>query len=182
MIRAHAFVDGGYIRAEAAKRGCSWPNPHLIASNSFAIAFRSTGVSTNVLSRITYYDALPDEGEPSPDMARYWSTIERIDDCQLGFGALRGVGRKRRQKGVDTLLSVDMLVGAFERLFDVAILVAGDADFVPAVLEVKRRGVRVLVVGADGFAEDLIRAADRVIRLGSNGGPGFHELVFSQQT
>jgi uncharacterized LabA/DUF88 family protein len=57
-----------------------------------------------------------------------------------------------------------MLVGAFTGLFSVAVLVAGDADFVPVVNEVKRRGVMVVVAAApsDGsLSDDLKRAADR---------------------
>ena len=71
-----------------------------------------------------------------------------------------------RQKGVDTLMAVDMLVGAFSGLFDIAVLVAGDADFVPVVEEVKRRGVMVAVAGVrSSLADDLLRAADRFIDM-----------------
>jgi uncharacterized LabA/DUF88 family protein len=88
-----------------------------------------------------------------------------LNDTELGFASVRGGTRKRppRQKGVDTLIAVDMLVGAFTQLFSVAILVAGEADFVPVVNEVKRRGVMIVVAAAnDGsLSDDLRRAADR---------------------
>jgi uncharacterized LabA/DUF88 family protein len=62
---------------------------------------------------------------------------------------------------------VDMLTGAFHHTFSVAVLVAGDADFVPVVNEVRRIGVMV-VVAADGssVADDLRRAADRFMPIG----------------
>jgi len=64
------------------------------------------------------------------------------------------------------LLAVDVLVGAFSSLFDIAVLVAGDTDFVPVVEEAKRRGVMVVIVAAPGtLAEDLRRVADRHIAV-----------------
>ena len=55
-----------------------------------------------------------------------------------------------------------MLVGAFTGNFSLAILVAGDADFVPVITEVKRRGPAVIVAAEHRSASsDLIRAADR---------------------
>lgn len=44
------------------------------------------------------------------------------------------------EKGVDTLLAVDMLSMAYKSAYDVAILVTADADFVPVVNEVKSFG------------------------------------------
>jgi hypothetical protein len=70
--------------------------------------------------RTTYYDAIPDAG-PDPDIEEYWRTIELQSDMHLGFGALRGLKRKARQKGVDAQIAVDMLVGAFSSVFDVGI-------------------------------------------------------------
>ena len=91
----------------------------------------------------------------------YWRAIELLPDTQIGFGALRG--RPRRQKRVDGLIAVDMMVGAFTNLFEVAILIAGDSDFVPVVDEVRRRGIMVVVAGVqESLAAELGRAADRI--------------------
>ena len=91
----------------------------------------------------------------------YWRAIKLLPDTQIGFGALRG--RPRRQKRVDGLIAVDMMVGAFTNLFEVAILIAGDSDFVPVVDEVRRRGIMVVVAGVqESLAAELGRAADRI--------------------
>jgi len=93
-----------------------------------------------------------------------------LPDPEIGFGALRG--RPRRQKQVVGLIAVDMMVGAFTNLFQVAILVAGDSDFVPVVNEVRRRGVMVVVAGVpESLAEELKRAADRVWPIQPMGTP-----------
>jgi uncharacterized LabA/DUF88 family protein len=125
------------------------------------------------LARTTYYDGRPDDDAAiSEDLRNYWAAIELLSDTQLGFGSTRGGTNRRppRQKGVDSLIAVDMLVGAFTNLFSVAVLVAGDADFVPVVNEVKRRGVMVVVAGATSpaavsISDELRRAADRYYPL-----------------
>lgn len=52
-----------------------------------------------------------------------------------------------KAKGVDTGLVVRLLEDAYNDLFDVCILFASDADFIPAIEAVKRQGKRVIVVG-----------------------------------
>lgn len=164
----YAFVDGAYLRRLARDGSRPLPDPRKLVIGAMGRSSMAEWCSTDPLkastvwlSRLTYYDARPDQGTPaSENLESYWKAIELLPDCDLGFGALRG--RSRRQKGVDTLIAVDMLSGAFDRIFSVAILVAGDADFVPVVQEVKRRGVMVGLVGEPtSTAEDLIRACDR---------------------
>jgi uncharacterized LabA/DUF88 family protein len=130
-------------------------------------AIRTTPTNA-VLGRTVYFDARPEEGEEDPERAEYWRAIETLEDVELGFGALRSLKRQPRQKGVDALIAVSMLVGAFSGLFDIAILVAADADFIPVVEEVRRRGVMVAVAArpsAQSLSDDLRRIADRFIDL-----------------
>jgi uncharacterized LabA/DUF88 family protein len=168
----HAFVDGSYLARVAAELGYDhYPEPRSVVFEAAWLYSRRInpqgGHFTARPARTTFYDAEPD-GPSSGDAQNravqeaYWSAVELLPDTHLGFGKLRGEGRRRRQKGVDTLMAVDMLVGAFTRLFDVAVLVAGDSDFVPVVCELRRRGTAVIVCGGRAStAEDLRRAADR---------------------
>jgi len=129
------------------------------------------------LDRVIYYDARPDEGS-SAELEEYWRAIELLPDTEIGFGVLRG--RKRRQKQVDTLIAVDMLEGAFTGLYQVALLIAGDADFVPIVQAVRRKGLMVVVAGAkESLADELRQAADRVriIDIASSAGAEFPYLA-----
>lgn len=57
-------------------------------------------------------------------------------DVKLG-DLIRDSQGKLKQKGVDILISVDMVIKAFLNHYDVAILIAGDRDFVPAVRAVR---------------------------------------------
>ena len=176
QYRNHAFVDGAYLRHLARDHSVDLPNPRELVSNAIArsplMEWCRSPISANAvaLDRLTYYDAQPDEPEPIPAHLRsYWKAIELLFDTDLGFGSVRG--RPRRQKGVDTLIAVDMLSGAFDRTFNVAILVAGDADFVPVVQEVKRRGAMVGLVAESSAADELKRAVDRVSLLQEFGNP-----------
>lgn len=161
----YAFVDGAYLRHLARNGNRPLPNPRALVLNAVGRGTLNEWCtdplrpSIVTIRRLTYYDARP-EPSASENLESYWKFIESSPDCDLGFGSLRG--RTRRQKGVDTLITVDMLVGAVDRVFDVAILVAGDADFVPVVQEVKRRGVMVGVIGEpQSTSDDLKRVADR---------------------
>lgn len=176
---AHVFVDGGYLRRMCWDFGIYYADPRGLATTLVDHGENQTwahspSVATNtLLGRITYYDAVPDSSSQThstnqkcQDLEPYWQAIELLRDVRLGFGKLRGTGRSLRQKGVDTLMAVDMLVGAFSGLFDVAVLVSGDADFVPVVEEVKRRGVMVAVAAATrSLSDELRRAADRFIEI-----------------
>jgi uncharacterized LabA/DUF88 family protein len=63
-----------------------------------------------------------------------------------------------------------MLVGAFNGLFQVGILVAGDSDLVPVVDAVRSRGVMVVVAAeARSLSDDLRRVADRVWLIDPSG-------------
>ncbi len=168
---AHVFIDGGYLRAIGEKHGCAFPNPSELAKRivaSTTVQSWSANPSSMVnafLGRTTFYDALP-EAAADPNLEEYWRKIEVLEDMHLGFGALRGLKRKARQKGVDVQIAVDMLVGAFGGAYDVAVLLAGDADFIPVVEEVKRRSVMVVIASeSSSMAEDLRRVADRHVEV-----------------
>lgn len=168
------------MRATARRSGKALVDPHALATNlaysSFLQAWRQFDPQGKsyvghyhvkiFLDRVIYYDARPDD-EVAPLLEGYWKTIELLHDTEIGFGAVRG--RPRRQKRVDGLIAVDMLEGAFNNLYQVALLVAADADFVPIVQAVRRRGVLVAVVASDvGLSDELLRAADRFRKLNTD--------------
>jgi len=78
------------------------------------------------------------------------------------------------QKEVDIALATEMLANAFRDAYDVAILVSGDRDFVPAVERIRAEGRRVEVAFFSGgspleqgrsFSHHLQKVADRVHEL-----------------
>ncbi len=78
------------------------------------------------------------------------------------------------QKEVDMALATEMLVGALRDSYDVAILVSGDRDFVPAVERIRAEGKRVEVAffgrtssieETSSFSQHLQKVADRIHEL-----------------
>ena len=64
-------------------------------------------------------------------------------------------------KRVDISLTKDMLVHAFLGNYDIALLVAGDGDFIPVVEEVKRLGKRLVVALVAERSESRAKANGR---------------------
>ena len=181
MRMVQGFVDGGYLWERAKELGVDGlPNPLNAVGSAVrksmvqSLAGGSAQRTAVLLGRVTYYDASPEHGDDvAPAREEYWNAIELLPDTHLGFGFLRGKKGRPRQKAVDTLLAVDMIVGAFTRIYDIAVLVAGDADFVPVVNEVRRRGPSVVVVACESsLSDELRRAVDRVIPIVPDPGPG----------
>jgi uncharacterized LabA/DUF88 family protein len=73
--------------------------------------------------------------------------IESIEDdlIQLGISDPRVFKKNnnRKSKRVDITLATDMLSHAYNDNYDIAVLVAGDEDYVPLVQEIKRKGKQV---------------------------------------
>jgi len=80
---------------------------------------------------------------------------------------LRRRGTEYVEKGVDVSLVTDMLALGFDRAYECGILVAGDADYVRAIQEVERKGIRIHVAFYDPplCAGDLRRAAHSFVSL-----------------
>lgn len=52
--------------------------------------------------------------------------------------------RRSSEKGIDAAIATDLLSLAWEGVLDVAVLVSGDSDFVPAVERIQERGLKVV--------------------------------------
>ncbi|WFU79184.1 NYN domain-containing protein [Bradyrhizobium sp. CIAT3101] len=67
-----------------------------------------------------------------------------------GFTVKRGrivYDHKIREKGVDVKIAVDLIVGAVDDLYDIAIIVSSDTDLIPAIQYVQFKGKKVEYVG-----------------------------------
>ena len=150
----YGFVDGGYTRnlSDEDYHGAPWPNPRNLIQHI---------VGNNAIRHVQYFDAEPENGVVNKDLEPYWNAIQRYANTSCAFGYLKRRKNKRpEQKAVDTLIATNMLVGAFHKQFDFAVLIAGDADFVPVVDEVQRMGVRVAIGAGSRAASELIDVAD----------------------
>jgi uncharacterized LabA/DUF88 family protein len=73
----------------------------------------------------------------------------------------------RKSKQVDISLATDMLTHAFRKNYDIAILVAGDEDYIPLVKAVMSEGRRVVLwFVEDGLSPKLVNAVDHYFDFG----------------
>jgi uncharacterized LabA/DUF88 family protein len=51
------------------------------------------------------------------------------------------------EKGVDVKIAIDLLAGAYEDMYDTAILISSDTDLIPAIQKVRQLGKKVEYIG-----------------------------------
>lgn len=117
---------------------------------------------------------------PMPQRAYYYTTaggdrqaleavhdrLQALDFAPVVFPYIKKTGRS---KGIDIALARDMLGHAYKDTYDVAVVVTGDADYLPLVDEVQQLGKAVIVSffggPSNGLDTRLRRAADHFIDL-----------------
>lgn len=159
------FIDGGYL----AK----------VLKNEFGevrIDFLrlSEKICPGKRLRTYYYNAPPYQGSPptSEEKERYqkamrfFNYIDRLERFEVVYGKTvkryTSDGKEYfTQKGVDVRLAVDLVRLSWAGHIKIAVLVAGDNDFVPAVKAAKDAGVIVkLYYSRDSSSDELISAVD----------------------
>ncbi|MCX5886217.1 MAG: NYN domain-containing protein [Proteobacteria bacterium] len=145
------FIDGGYLEK--------------ILKNEFrevAIDFKklsSVLAGQKEILRAYYYNCLPyqsntpsrEESDRFANKERFFSYLRGLPrfTVKLGKLAFRGCDNKGKktfeQKGIDTLLSIDLVnLAATKQVSDI-ILLAGDSDYIPAIEVAKTHGVGVIL-------------------------------------
>jgi uncharacterized LabA/DUF88 family protein len=122
------------------------------------------------LVRVYYYNAkvgLKEEPERYKNQQKFFDSIAAIPYTELRLGRLvynNWPNSPPYEKGVDIQLATDMITHSFKNNYDVAILVAGDSDYVGALQAVKDNGknVEVALFGRERTSMQLRKVADRV--------------------
>lgn len=162
LSKVMIFIDGGYLRKKISEKSDGKINYQKLAE--ILTAHTQRAGSKSHLIRAYYYDAMPSLKHlekstfPEPDQSQIFDEQGRIGvkqqklveeirmvelfDVRLGELVWSGIG-KYRQKGVDSLVAIDMITKAYEGQYDEAVLVAGDSDFIEIVKAVKNIGPRV---------------------------------------
>lgn len=170
----YLFIDGGYLRkVQEELFDAVFQGTQSLDFNLVKIVKRNP----HVLARRTFYydciDNLPrkvGDVDESPEQveARVKIEEERLEriDAVPGIEVREGYLAKRRNRGrvqkqVDVLLTVDMFDNAVRKNMTTAVLIAGDADFVPVVQAVKAHGTYVMLFAEPkSVATSLRRTAD----------------------
>lgn len=125
------------------------------------------------LIRIYYYNARvgrKEEPERYKDQEAFFASVDAVPYTELRLGRLVYTNWPTAppyEKGVDIQLATDMITHNYKDNYDVAILVAGDSDYVGALQAVKDNGknVEVALFGKERTSMPLRKVADRIITL-----------------
>ena len=104
-----------------------------------------------MLIGIYYYNAPLDRGynvETYRKQQIFFSELRKIPDFKVVLCNMRKIRQSDGKfeyavKGDDIHLAVDTLSGAYENLYDTAIIVSGDGDFLPLIKKVQKLGKNV---------------------------------------
>lgn len=171
-MRAAIFIDGGYVLKALQEVKL---NPDYTRMADYILAPLRRQIPIDLLRCYFYYCPPWMSQNPTEDELRrmaahdkFVEEIESIDRWKIRLGKLE----KRRdgdrdvfsQKRVDVMLSVDMVRHAAAGHIQHAVIVAGDSDFIPAVIAAQEHGATVtLLCSPDRSAhKDLIKLADEV--------------------
>lgn len=107
----------------------------------------------NFLDRQPSFRVVTKDRSPRPFPMHCSDCGQETKDCpHCGTTYTRSV-----EKGVDTQIVTDLLSLAWQDAFDVAVLLSSDADFVPAVIRVQEKGLKVVNASWSGHGHELKR-------------------------
>ncbi|MFQ5493726.1 MAG: NYN domain-containing protein [Candidatus Dojkabacteria bacterium] len=66
---------------------------------------------------------------------------------EVKTGYIMKTDGKYHEKGVDVHMAVDLLIGAYEDLYDTALIVSSDTDLIPAIQKVRQRKKKIEYIG-----------------------------------
>jgi len=150
--RAVVLIDNGYISAILRDEYSSTRIDYLKLSELICTGYHRL--------RTYVYDCMPYKSDPPTQIQqalfsgkqRFFDALRKLPAFELRFGKQRPRGHSFVQKGVDVWLSVDMVrlsaKGQVQKIF----LIAGDADYVPAVQTAKNEGVSVKLIHSGNFS------------------------------
>ncbi len=110
-------------------------------------------LSKDKLLITTYYYNAPLNISINPkkywEQQKFFNELNKIPDFKVVLCKLRKHKRKDGNfvfdvKGDDVHLAVDLVSGAYEDLYDTAIIVSGDEDFVPAIKKAQKLGKKIV--------------------------------------
>ena len=185
MGRLAIFLDGGYVSSIMRSANVRADFAKLSTEISAEIDRRTT--EPVELLRTNYYDCLPYQGpQPSKEEAerygkaqQFHSVLNRLPRFEVRLGRLEYRGQSAsgdpifQQKRVDLMLGLDVATLASKNQINHAAILAGDSDFLPAVVLAKQEGVCVWLVHGPGkggssrstYHQELWDAVDERIEL-----------------
>jgi len=158
------FIDNGYL-SKVLKYDFNEPKLDYRAFSDL-LCGSCERFRTYVYDCPPYQSPVPTDSEKKrkSDSDRFFTALDRLPRFEIRYGRLRKTNSNPpfEQKGVDVLLSVDLVRLSSSNKIDKAILVSGDSDFVPAVRVAKDEGVIVELFYSKGqnLSRELYQICD----------------------
>ena len=169
--RIAIFIDGAYLQ-QVLSDECGG------AAIDFGKLAGVIAGEADIL-RTYYYNCLPYQSNPPSReervrfaaSRRFLTALELLPRYEVRLGRLEFRGNNAdgtprfEQKQVDILLGVDLVQLAAKGQIRQAALLAGDSDFIPAVVAAKMEGVLVRLYHGNSCHFDLRRTADERVKI-----------------
>ena len=138
LRRLIIFIDGAYLR-KGFHEMFGHNGLNFAKLKGFLASIRISRRLEGELIRVYYYDAIVEPSDKKhEEQKKYFDEIRKTPFYQVRLGRLVKTEKDTyRQKGVDILMSIDMLTKAYQNHYDIAVLVGGDDDLVDLVNAIK---------------------------------------------
>lgn len=141
LNRAAIFIDGSYFNKIIRKNYINVSLDYLKLCQKICSDLKLDRLRTY------FYHCLPIiRGNNKIDldrktkMEKFITKLKRLPRFEVKLGKLQLIGNQFEQKMVDVLMSLDIATMSYENQIQQVILIAGDADFVPAIKKAKDYG------------------------------------------
>lgn len=145
LDKAAVFIDNGYF-SNVLKHDFGKPRINYEIFSDI-LCRDCNRFRTYVYDCPPYQSPVPTEEERrrKSEADKFFFSLENLPRFVVRLGRLRKIDDygNFEQKGVDVLLSVDLVKLSSTQAINKAVLVMGDSDFVPAILAAKDAGVLV---------------------------------------
>ena len=100
---------------------------------------------------------------------KFYNKLKLLPRFEVKFGELQLINGDFKQKGVDVLMSLDIVSKCFDKQIQHAIIIAGDSDFIPAIHKAKECGAVVhLFCNKNKVNNKLLFEVDEIYDLNYN--------------
>jgi len=172
MPNMAVFVDGGYLDAVLRHEFSE-------ARIDYRVLVEHVVGDLDLFRRYYYHcppfqsqQATPEERERFSQMDRFFHTLRRLPRFEVRLGKLARYYDEQgnpvlKQKRVDVLMGVDLVLLAVKQRITQAALITGDSDLLPAIEVARNEGVIVHLYHGETYHDELWDACDERTQIGA---------------
>ncbi len=169
------FIDAGYFDKVCLELGFN--------ADFGKLSDKIGSLLNSEIYRTYYYDCLPYQGSPPTKKERemvskkqrFFYSLNLFPHFEVRLGKLvksHKPSKRFEQKGIDVLLSIDLIELVSRGNISKVALISGDSDFVPAIERAKTLGAQTYVLYAKtrktGIHHELFKVCDDRIQIDSS--------------